>query len=483
MNLVSFPHRMAALGQSLLQRLPVLACCMICLFFTSGRLVAQITPDTIPVLDYSKPKDYEIGGIKVTGAQYSDANAIISIAGFRVGDRIRIPGGDIPRALKALWKLSLFTDVQIYKEKTIGEVVFLEIVVQERPRLTTHSFKGVKKSNHDDLNEQVNKYLIKGGIVTEGIKANASYAIKKYYIEKGYFDVSVKVDEFSDTTRINAVRLVFDINKGGKIKIQDITFSGVSNVKERKLRSLMKNTRRKKRLLASSKLIRADYEEDKKALITYYNKVGFRDALILSDSIWRENDGDLMVHINMYEGNQYFFRNISWKGNSIYDSETLSNVLGINKGDVYNSELLETRLQFSQDGRDVSSLYMDNGYLFFKVDPVEVAVAEDSIDLELRIFEGPQATIDKVVIKGNDRTHEHVIRRELRTIPGKNSADRILSVPSGKSSTWAISIRKTWGSIRRSIHSAERLILSIRWRKNHLINWNYPPAGVAVAGE
>ena len=379
---------------------------------------AQIGQDSIPVLDYSAPKDYEIGGVKVTGSKYSDANAIISIAGFQVGDRIRIPGGDIPRALKALWKLSLFTDIQIFKEKTIGDVVFLEILVQERPRLTTHSYKGVKKGSHDDLNEQVNKYLIKGGIVTESIKSNSAYAIKKHFIEKGFFDVDVNVLEENDSSRVNSVRLIFDIDKGKKIKIQDITFSGNDNVKARKLRNLMKNTRRRKRLLSSSKLIKADYVEDKKALIAYYNKVGFRDALIVSDSVWREDDGDLMVHINLFEGNQYYFRNISWKGNSIYDTKTLDNVLGIKKGDVYNSELLETRLQFSQDGRDVSSLYMDNGYLFFSVDPVEVAVTEDSIDLELRIFEGPQATIDKVVIKGNDRTHEHVVRRELRTIPG-----------------------------------------------------------------
>jgi outer membrane protein insertion porin family len=341
-----------------------------------------------------------------------------------VGDRIRIPGGDIPRAVRSLWKLSLFTDVQIYQEKTIGDVVFLEIVVKERPRLTTHSFKGVKKSAHDDLNEEVNKYLIKGGIVTEAVKVNAANSIEKYYREKGFYDASVKVEEQNDTSRINSVRLVFDIDRGRKVKIQDITFTGNVNVKARKLRNLMKETRRKKRLLSGSKLIRADYEDDKKKLIEYYNKVGFRDALLVKDSIWRitEEDGkpgDLMIHITLNEGNRYFFRNITWKGNSIYDTKTLSNVLGINKGDVYNKELLETRLKFSQDGRDVSSLYMDNGYLFFQVDPIEIAVSDDSIDLELRIFEGPQATIDKVVIKGNDRTHEHVVRRELRTIPGE----------------------------------------------------------------
>ncbi len=387
--------------------------------FCTTSLSGQIGVDTIPVLDYSEPKDYEIGGVKVIGAKYSDENAITSIAGFRVGDRIRIPGGSIPRALKALWKLSLFTDVQIYKEKTIGDVIFLEIQVQERPRLTTHSYKGVKKGNHDDLNEQINKYLIKGGIVTESIKSNSAFAIKKYFIEKGYFDVSVKVEEIIDDSRINSIRLVFDIDKNKKVKIQDITFTGNNNIKTVKLRNMMKNTRRKKRLLSSSKLIKADYEGDKKALIANYNKMGFRDAQILSDSIWRDGkSGNLVVHLDINEGNQYYFRNISWKGNSIYETNTLSNVLGINKGDIYNSELLETRLQFSQDGRDVSSLYMDNGYLFFSIDPVEVAVTKDSIDIELRIFEGPQATIDKVVIMGNDRTNEHVVRRELRTIPG-----------------------------------------------------------------
>lgn len=389
------------------------------LLFDSPTLSAQqFGTDTIPVLDYSSPQDYEIGGVSVTGAKYSDANAIISIAGFKVGDRIRIPGGDIPRALRSLWKLSLFTDVQIFKEKTIGDVVFLEILVKERPRLTTHSYKGVKKGAHDDLNEQVNRHLIKGGIVTESVKSNSAYSIRKYYVEKGFFDVAVNVIEEVDSARINSVRLIFDINKGNKIKIQDITFSGNTNIKSKKLRNLMKNTRRKKRILASSKLIKTDYEDDKKAIIAHYNNIGFRDALVISDSTWRADNGELMVHLNLNEGNQYFFRNISWKGNSIYDTNTLDNILGISRGDVYNSELLDTRLQFSQDGRDVSSLYMDNGYLFFSVDPVEVAVTDDSIDLELRIFEGPQATIDKVVIKGNDRTHEHVVRRELRTIPG-----------------------------------------------------------------
>ena len=190
-------------------------------------------------------------------------------------------------------------------------------------------------------------------------------------------------------------------------------------MKDRKLRKQLKETKEKGRIFASSKFIKKDYETDKEKLIAYYNTLGYRDAQILYDSLWRNKDGELMIKLKIDEGNQYYFRNIAWKGNSIYETQTLSDVLGIEKGEIYNQELLDTRLRFSQDGRDVSTLYMDNGYLFFQVDPIEVAVEGDSIDLEIRIFEGPQATIDKVVIKGNDRTHEHVIRRELRTRPGQ----------------------------------------------------------------
>lgn len=380
---------------------------------------AQST-DSIPtVFDYSNPKDYEIGGIKVTGADYSDDNAIINISGLQVGDKVRVPGPEIPKAIKALWKLRLFTNVQIVQEKTIGDVIFLEIIVQERPRLSQYTYRDIKKSYHDDLNEQVNKHILKGGIVTENVKVNAQKEIEKFFIDKGYLDASVSVEERPDSARINSVILVFALDRGERVKIKDIRIIGNENVKEKKLVKQLKETKEKKRLFTSSKFIKSEYEGDKKNLITYYNKIGYRDARIVRDSTWRNEKEELIVQITVDEGSQYYFRNITWKGNSIYDSQTLSDVLGIQKGDVYNQELLQTRLQFSQDGRDVSSLYMDNGYLFFQVDPIEVAVAEDSIDLELRVFEGPQASIDNVSIAGNDRTHEHVIRRELRTLPGE----------------------------------------------------------------
>ena len=406
-------HQTEAIQLHIPMRLVFLFTC--CLLFSTFSFTQ--TADSTSIYEYGEPKDFEIGGIKVIGANYSDDNAVIGVSGLKVGDKIRIPGPEVQKAIKALWRLRLFTDVQILLEKTIGDVIFLELHVQERPRLSRHSYKGVKKSYHDDLNEEINRYLLKGGIVTENVKVNAAEEIKAFFIEKGYLDTKVVVDEIPDSIRVNSVRLVFNVDRGKKVKIQNITFSGNDNVKARKLRKQMDNTKRKRKIFTASKLIRPDYEEDKKNIISYYNTIGFRDARILSDSIWREEDGDLQIHLKVEEGNRYFFRNIAWKGNSIYDTPTLENVLGIAAGDVYNQELLETRLRFSQDGRDVSTLYMDNGYLFFQVDPIEVAIQEDSIDLEIRIFEGPQASIDKVTIKGNDRTHEHVVRRELRTRP------------------------------------------------------------------
>lgn len=381
-------------------------------------LLAQ-NRDSLAVADYSTPANFEIGGVRVTGAQFSDANAITSISGLKVGDKIRIPGPIVPKAIKALLHLRLFTNVQIIQEKTIGDVIFLEIQVQERPRLSLYSYKGVGKGQHETLNEIVNQHITKGGIVTDNMKSNASRALEKNFIKKGWLDVNVDVKETPDTARLNSVKLLFDINLEDKVKIKDISFVGVTNVKEKKLLKKMDKTKEKKRFLAGSKFIGDEYEGDKKDVIKYFNTVGYRDARIIGDSIWRDDKGDMHIQLKVNEGNRYYFRNIAWKGNSIYDNETLDQVLGIKKGDIYNQELLENRLRFSQDSRDVSTLYMDNGYLFFNVDPTEVSVTGDSIDLELRIFEGPQATIDKVIIKGNDRTHEHVIRRELRTLPGE----------------------------------------------------------------
>ena len=369
-------------------------------------------------IDYTLPKTYEIGGVTVNGANYSDANAIINLSGLRVGDRITLPGEEVSEAVRKLWKLKLFTNVKVIKTREEGDVAFITIEIEERPRLSKFSYSGIKKVYHDDLDSALEPFLIKGSSVTTNTKQNAINAIRKYFVDKGFLDVEIQTKEAVDNEKLNTMSLEFVISRNEKIKIEEISFSGNQNVKAKKLLKQMKNTKHKKRLFAKSRLVTKELDEDKASIITFYNKIGYRDAKILSDSVWRTEDGELRLHLNLEEGNQYYFRNITWKGNTIHDDRTLASYLGIGKGDVYNLELLETRLRFSPDGRDVSTLYLDDGYLFFRVDPIEVAIAEDSIDIEMRMVEGPKATIDKVSIQGNTITHEHVIRRELWTKPG-----------------------------------------------------------------
>ena len=381
--------------------------------------LAQTPQDSIiPAVDYDNEKEYEIGGLRVTGNEFADTDALIAYSGLKVGDKVRIPSPQFAKSIRALWRLKLFIDVQILIERTQGDVVFLEIRVVERPRYSRHSFTGAKKSNHEDLNDIIDKYLQRGTILTDNIKTTLVYALSQYYIEKGYLNATIEIKSTPDKRATNAVMLEFVVRRGKRVRIKSIDFVGNENIKDRTLRKKMKETAQTSRIFKKSKLVKKDYEDDKHNVELYYNTVGFRDARILSDSIWRNKKGQVMVQININEGNRYYFRDITWKGNTIYETDYLNQVLGISKGDVYNQELLETRLQFSQDGQDISSLYLDRGYLFFRVDPIENSIDGDSIDLELRIFEGPQATIDRVIIKGNDRTHEHVIRRELFTRPG-----------------------------------------------------------------
>lgn len=414
---ISSPNTLLApLACALRSRISALSLLSVVVY--TGTLTAQVPDTTLPSIDYSQQKEYEIGGIRVTGAQYADAGTLISLSGLRVGKTVRVPGTDFSNAIKTLWGLKLFTDVQIIQERKVGDKIFLEIAVKEIPRYTRHSFVGVKKSKHDDLNGIINKYIQKGAILTDNVKATLIHKLEEHYVEKGYLNARVKINSYPDERATHSARLEFVVAPGKKVKIQDIRFTGNKNVKNRVLRKKMKETHRKSRIFKKSKFVRELYEEDKRKIEAYYNTVGFRDARVVKDSIWRNKKGQLMIQMDIEEGRRYYFRNIVWKGNTLYETKYLDQVLGIKKGDVFNQELLENRLSFSQDGRDISSLYLDNGYLFFRVDPVETAVENDSIDLELRVYEGPQATIDRVIIKGNDRTHEHVIRRELFTRPG-----------------------------------------------------------------
>lgn len=370
-------------------------------------------------IQYGEVEELEIGGIEVVGVFFSDPNAIKSVAGLKVGQIIKVPGVDLTKAMRNLWKLRLFDQVEITQDKRIGNIIFLSIHLTEQSRLSGWSYRGIPQSTHDDLNDILSPFLIKGQVASTANQINAVNAIKKYYIEKGHLDVVVNVNLEEAGDRANAVNLVFDIDPKDKIKIEKITCDGCNEITEAELRKYMKETKAKSHLLKKSKFVKADFEADKQLLIQRYRNLGYRDMYIVGDSIWRNADGLMEMVITIHEGTKYYFGDITWKGNTLHTNDQLNRILGIRRGEVFNSELLESRLRFSLDGRDVTSLYMDDGYLFFNVVPTEISVSDNYIDLEMRIFEGPQATIDEVIITGNTRTHEHVIRRELRTQPGQ----------------------------------------------------------------
>ena len=388
------------------------------LFLLFSSVVGYGQLDTLQPFDYSQKNTFSIGGINIEGAVNRDRNAIKSIAGLREGKEITIPGDDIPNAIKALLKLRLFSDVQVLQEKLEDDVIYLKIVLVERPTLSRYSIVGEKKNKHSALTDIIDNILTKGSIVTEDLKELARERLTTHYKEKGFLDAGVTIQELKDEIKDNAVRLVFNVNKNERVKVANIIVLGNRAFADEKVEKKLKNTKVMGTFLKKSKFINVDFEEDKNSLIDFYNKNGYRDATIVRDSVWRMIDGNLQVLLEISEGDQYYFGDISWKGHSKYTEEQLSNVLGIARGDIFDPELLQKRLSFSLDGRDISSLYLDDGYLFFSVDPVEVSVKNDTIDIEMQIYEGAQATIANVGISGNDRTHEHVIRRELRTKPG-----------------------------------------------------------------
>jgi outer membrane protein insertion porin family len=379
----------------------------------------------INILDYKTPQTYEIGGIEVLGAEYTDANGIIAITGLSVGQTIRIPSDQIGKAIRNLWKQGLFVDVAINLQKKVGDIIFLEVVVGEYPRFARHGYKGIPKGQHDDANAAVHRYLQKGRAATPAMRFGAINALKELYIEKGFLDVAVEVEEMEDAILKNSIRWTFNIKKGKRIRIGNINFYGVEATKKGKLYRSMKETKRNNfwALFKPSKFIKKEYEADKSNLIAYYNSIGNRDAIIVKDSVYfiqKKNRKVLQIDVHVAEGNTYHFGSINFKGNTIYSDKILHQIIGIEKGAIYDKNLFTTRLEFDKNGRDLKTLYMDNGYLFFRADPIEKGIRADSIDYEVRIVEGPIAKIGTVTITGNTRTSEHVIRRELRTLPGNN---------------------------------------------------------------
>ncbi|MBO7132606.1 MAG: outer membrane protein assembly factor BamA [Bacteroidales bacterium] len=367
-------------------------------------------------VNYLSPKEYEIGGVTISGVQYLDQNVLLYLTGLEIGKKISVPGQDIADAIKKLWEQGLFSDVKVSVTNTIGDKIFLDIYLEERPRLSKFSFKGVKKGEADDIREQIK--LTKGSQVTENMKLTAERYIKDYFIDKGYFNADVTITEEVDSSLANSIILSFDINKNQRIKINKIIFEGNNSIKDAKLRRKMKETKQKTwyNIFKASKFIPKNYADDKKKIIEKYNEEGFRDALITYDSISPYDEKTINLYIGIEEGHKFYFRNISWLGNTMYTSEQLSHVLGIKKGDVYNGKVLDEKLMYDPMG--VMALYQDNGYLFSNVQPIEVLVENDSIDLEMRIYEGKQATVNRVTLVGNTRTNDHVIMREVRTRPG-----------------------------------------------------------------
>ncbi|MBX2840386.1 MAG: outer membrane protein assembly factor BamA [Flammeovirgaceae bacterium] len=371
-------------------------------------------------IDYSTPIEYEIGGINVVGAQFLDRNSLISIAGFQVGQKIKIPGDDISTAIKKLWKQGILGDVKISVTEITGTKVFLQIELKERPRFSRIFLDGIPKGQHQTIEDKIK--LIRGRVVTDALLKNTSNTIKAHYAEKGYRNTEVKIVQEKDTILSNSVVLRINIDKKSKVRISEIEFVGISALEEKKLEKKMKKTKERGGIFSAfkpTKFIEEEYENDKNALIAFYNENGYRNANIVSDSVFPSSDNTVKIKITIDEGEKFYYRDINWTGNYLYDDEHLSRVLGINRGDVYNQSELSERLNFSPNSTDVTSLYMDDGYLFFSVEPVEVLVEGDSIDIEMRMFEGEQATINKVIVNGNTQTNDHVIFRELRTLPGQ----------------------------------------------------------------
>jgi outer membrane protein insertion porin family len=370
-------------------------------------------------VDYGNPVEYTIGGITVTGTSILDKNALISLSGLAVGQTIKVPGQEITRALKKLWKQGILGDVAINVSGVEGDKVYLEIALTERPRLSRYFFPTTPKGQQETIGDKVT--LVRGQVVTDAMIKNAKVRLRNHYIEKGFRNVEIKVVQQKDSILANSVYLDIYIDKKKKTKINDIELVGVNAFQEKKIRKKLKKTKEKRfgRIFSPSKMVDEKYEEDKDNLVAFYNKNGYRNMKIDQDSIWNHDDETVNVYLKIDEGNKFFYRNITWTGNYVYPDSILSRILGIQKGDVFNPEEMSKRLSFNPTGTDINGLYMDDGYLFFSIDPVEVMVENDSIDIEMRIFEGEQATIRNIIVNGNTKTSDHVIFREIRTIPGQ----------------------------------------------------------------
>ncbi|GAF05160.1 BamA/OMP85 family outer membrane protein [Saccharicrinis fermentans] len=375
--------------------------------------------DNVPVISYSAtPRKYEIAEINVTGIQNYDPKILVNLSGLRVGQKLNVPGEEISEAIRKYWEHGLFSDVKIVATKIESGKIWLEIQLLERPRLSDINYYGLKKSEVETVSEKV--AMMKGSQVTPYLITRSEKYITDYFVAKGFYNTEVRVVQKDDTTQVNHVYLDITVDKKEKVKVRSLEFLGNTVFSDSKLNRTMKKTNAKgkiKNFFRTKKFINETYQEDLVAVIDKYNEFGYRDMIIDYDSIAKNDDNTVDIKIKVEEGAKYYLGDISWIGNSIYPGEYLSAMLRLKKGDVFNQKLLDERL--FQDDDAVHNLYMNNGYLFSNIQPVEVNVYGDTIDLEMRVYEGKQATINNIVINGNTKTHEHVVRREVRTKPGQ----------------------------------------------------------------
>jgi outer membrane protein insertion porin family len=378
-------------------------------------------------LDYFSPKEYVIGGTTLTGAQYLDKEVIISLSKLTKGERIILPGEATTNAIKNLWVQGLFDDVKLLVTKINVDTVYFEFEVVERPRLSSFDLVGVSKSQKSDLNE---KLADKAGktIINDNLYNTTRSTINKYMYEKGYFYTTVDFKSVKDPNQENSVVLQVLIDKGKRVKVHEVNFTGNKEFKSAKLRKYLKKTKQQAfyKVFGSGKFNKEKYEEDKLTLVSKMQEKGFRDATILKDSIYKYNDKSVGIKIDLYEGPKYYFGNVTWIGNAKYNTPYLEKVFGIEKGELFSEEKLEKKLRGSANGDDVSSVYLNDGYLTFNIDPVQTKIRNDTVDIEMRIYEGPQYTNNKISIIGNTITNDRVVLREVFTKPGEKFSKELL---------------------------------------------------------
>ena len=401
--------------------------CFIICVSTSWNFAQVTVSQPEKTVDYRIPRKLEIGGVAFSGDIYASQRALLSLTGLSVGQTITVPGPEIEKAINKLWDQNLFSEIKISETRSFAGKIFLDIYLREKPHLTKFSFTGVTKSEADDIREKIG--LRRNNRITENEIIRSKNTIKEHFINKGYLNTAVQIEQITDTTEVNAVYLRISIEKKDKVKINQISFEGNNMMPEKKLRAAMRETKIKglkkgiRGIFKTSKYIKSNYELDKELIKAKYNELGYRDARIIGDSIIVNDEKTIDIIIKVEEGKQYFFRNITWSGNSKFSSEVLSGLLGIEKGSVFNQSELDQRVHGENS---VNSLYMDRGYLQFKVYTTEVMVENDSIDIEIRMMENNIAYIRNVIIEGNDKTNEHVVRRELLTLPGDKFSRELL---------------------------------------------------------